>query len=251
MTTPALLTVSNLTKTFAGREGAVTAVDNLSFSIGPGELVGFMGPNGAGKSTTMRILSGFLAPDEGDAVINGHSILKERLAAQKSLGYLAEHPALYEDLTPHEYLTFMAEAHNVPNIPAAIDVTSRLTRCHTFLHRSLADLSKGMRQRVFFAGALVHDPAVLILDEPTDGLDPNQKHEMRLVLKELARHKAVLVSTHILEEAEAICTRVILIAGGKIVADDTPRNLAKHGKGDIQIAFRILTQPQASTADRK
>lgn len=237
-----LLTVSGLGKTFGEGGQAVTAVQGLSFAVESGELVGFMGPNGAGKSTTMRMLAGFLQPSTGTASIAGHDIVTDRTAAQAKLGYLAEQPGVFEDLTGTEYLTFMAESHKLPNISEAVATAAKLTRCTGFLNRPLGELSKGMRQRVFFAGALVHNPPVLILDEPTDGLDPNQKHELRLVLKELARHKAVLLSTHILEEAEAICSRILVVHHGKKLLDTTPAELARQGKGDIQLAFRVLTQ---------
>ena len=243
--TSALLAASQLCKTFSGREGAVAAVQGVSFEVKAGELVGFIGPNGAGKSTTMRLLSGYLKPDQGNATICGHDVVSQRVKAQSKLGYLAEQPALFEDLTPYEYLEFLAGTHKVAEPARAIDVVARLTRCADFLHRSQADLSKGMRQRVFLAGALVHNPPVLILDEPTDGLDPNQKHELRLTLKQLAKTKAVIVSTHILEEAEAICSRVVIMNHGRIVADTTPAQLAKQGKGDIQMAFRLLTTGKA------
>lgn len=242
----ALLTVTNLSKTFGTGENAVQAVSNVSFSVKAGEVVGLMGPNGAGKSTTMRLIAGYVVPNGGDATIASHSITSNRLKAQQNLGYLAENPAQYDELTPYEYLTFMAESHGVQDIPQAITIASNLTRCHTFLHRPLADLSKGMRQRVFFAGAIVHNPPVLILDEPTDGLDPNQKHEMRLAMKELARTRAVIVSTHILEEAEAVCSRLIILNHGKVAMDTTPAELARQGKGDIQLAFRLLTQKSYS-----
>lgn len=239
-----LLVVQGLGKSFAGRDGQVTAVDNISFSVKPGELVGFIGPNGAGKSTTMRLLTGVLAPDSGTATICGHDVVKNRSRAQEKVGYLAEQPATYEDLNVYEYLEFLAGVHNVAEPSRAIDVVARLTRCADYLFRTMGDLSKGMKQRANLAGALIHNPPVLILDEPTDGLDPNQKHELRLTLKELAKTKAVLVSTHILDEAEAMCSRVVIMHNGKLVADTTPAALAKQAKGDIQLAFRLLTTEQ-------
>ncbi|PIZ31776.1 MAG: multidrug ABC transporter ATP-binding protein [Alphaproteobacteria bacterium CG_4_10_14_0_8_um_filter_53_9] len=241
----ALLSVQNLSKAF----GAHLAVNKVSFNVEAGELVGFMGPNGAGKSTTMRLITGFLAPDEGTASIAGHNIRIQRVEALKNVGYLAEQPALYEDLTPEDYLRFMAEAQNVKDVENAIRVAAKLTRCTAYLGQPMGELSKGMRQRVHFAGALIHDPKVLILDEPTDGLDPNQKHELRLVLKELAKTKAIIVSTHILEEAEAICTRLLIMHRGQILTDTTPAELAKQGKGDIQLAFRVLTQNRGKNND--
>jgi ABC-2 type transport system ATP-binding protein len=236
-----LIDAQNLGKSFGG----TVAVDGMTFQVKAGELVGFMGPNGAGKSTTMRLLAGFMPPDTGRVLINGVDMQAHPRQAQAFLGYLPEQGGVFGHLTAREYLTFLAESHQVADVMGAVAVSSEMTRCRYLLDCPMETLSKGQRQRVFFAGAILHDPPVLILDEPTDGLDPNQKHEMRLVLKELARHKAVLLSTHILEEAEAVCTRVLIVSHGAIVADQTPAELAKQGRGDIQVAFRVLTTMQA------
>ena len=231
------LQVENISKSF----GENKAVQGVSFSVNPGELVGFMGPNGAGKSTTMRLIAGFLKPDEGQVFINGIDMINRQTEAQQHLGYLPEQSGTFNHGTVREYLTFLGRAYVIEDIEEAIRVSSDMTRCDHVLDWPVENLSKGLRQRVFFAGALMHDPKVLVLDEPTDGLDPNQKHEMRLVLKELAKNKAVLVSTHILEEAEAICTRSIIIGNGQVVMDTTPEELKQQGGGDIQVAFRVLT----------
>lgn len=246
-----LLTAQALTKTFAGTAGPVTAVNNLTFEIAPGEVVGLMGPNGAGKSTTMRLLAGYLAPSSGSASINGHPVTTHARQAQSNLGYLAEVPPQEDDLTPHHILTLHAQTHNLNNISQSIESTSKLTRCYTYLHRPMAELSKGMKQRVHLASALIHNPPVLLLDEPTDGLDPNQKHELRLMLKKLAAPtatspgKAILVSTHLLEEAEQLLTRVLILHRGQILLDTTPAELARQGKGDLHRAFRTLTTNRA------
>lgn len=245
----ALLRAQNLNKTFKGREGLVLAVKNLSFEVMPGELVGLMGPNGAGKSTTLRLLSGYMAPDSGKVEVAGFLMNRKPLDAQHKMGYLAEHPARYDELTAYEYLDFLGRAHQVRDLKKAIEVVARLARCGGFIHRSMGSLSKGMKQRIFLAGALINDPPVLLLDEPTDGLDPNQKHELRLVLKELAKTRAIMVSTHILEEAEAMCSRVMIMNRGQVQIDTTPARLAAHGKGDIQLAFRLLTQNRGNVVD--
>lgn len=242
-----ILIANSLGKTFQ-EEGAtpVNAVTNLTFGIKAGEVVGLMGPNGAGKSTTMRLLAGFLTPTTGTATITGHDIVTHRTAAQQNLGYLAEVPPQEDNLTPQHLLTFHARAHNLADIEKAVADVSKLTRCATYLNRRMGTLSKGMKQRVHLACALIHNPPVLLLDEPTDGLDPNQKHELRLMLKQLANPKgrpakAILISTHLLEEAEHLCTHLLIIHRGQILMDTTPAELAKQGKGDIHLAFRVLT----------
>ncbi|MBI1309414.1 MAG: ATP-binding cassette domain-containing protein [Proteobacteria bacterium] len=242
-----LIQATTLTKTFGGENTRpVTAVQNLSFAVGQGEVVGLMGPNGAGKSTTMRLLAGFLQPTSGSAAINGHNLATHTVQAQRSLGYLAEVPPQEDHLTPFHLLTFHAQTHQLPDVPKAVADVAKLTRCAPYLHRKMGELSKGMKQRVHLACALIHNPPVLLLDEPTDGLDPNQKHELRLMLKQLAKPKgqpakAILVSTHLLEEAEHLCTRLLIIHRGQILLDTTPAELAKQGKGDIHLAFRVLT----------
>ncbi|MFZ2620169.1 MAG: ABC transporter ATP-binding protein [Alphaproteobacteria bacterium] len=235
--TEPLIDARSLSKQFGG----IMAVDKVSLQVHAGEAVGFMGPNGAGKTTTMRLLAGYLQPDEGMIKIAGIDMTKHPQAAQQHIGYLPEQSAPFGALTVREHLHLLACAYGVADVTKAITTAANLTLCDGYLDRPLEELSKGQRQRAYFAGALLHNPDVLILDEPTDGLDPNQKHEMRLVLKELAKHKALLISTHILEEAEAICSRVVLIAKGRIVTDTTPADLKRTGKGDIQAAFRHLT----------
>lgn len=247
----ALITATSLTKIFAGTAGPVTAVNNLNLEINPGEIVGLMGPNGAGKSTTMRLLAGYLTPTSGAATINGHPIVTHARRAQASLGYLAETPPQDEDLTPYQLLQLHAITHNVKNIEQSIESTSKLTRCYSYLHRPMAELSKGMKQRVHLACALIHNPPVLLLDEPTDGLDPNQKHELRMMLQKLAAPsanspgKAILVSTHLVEEAEQLLTRILILHRGNVMLDTTPTELARQGKGDMHRAFRVLTTNRA------
>lgn len=247
----ALISVSNLTKVFPTAEGSVTAISDLSFEVKPGEVVGLMGPNGAGKSTTMRLLAGFYQATSGTATINGHPLATHPVQAKRNLGYLPEVPPQEDDLTPQQLLHFHAQAHGLKNIPHAISATSKLTRCQSYLNRPMAELSKGMKQRVHLACALIHNPPVLLLDEPTDGLDPNQKHELRLMLKKLAQPsatspgKAILVSTHLLEEAESLLTRVLILHRGQILLDTTPDELAKQGRGDMALAFRVLTTNRA------
>jgi len=197
--------------------GTQKALDNISFSIKKGEIVGFLGPNGAGKSTLMKILTTYITADEGSALVNGNDVSMQQKAVQKSIGYLPEHNPLYLDLYVKEYLEFNADVYKVPK--SRIQEVIELTGLTTESHKKIGQLSKGYRQRVGLANALLHNPEVLILDEPTTGLDPNQLVEIRNVIKNVGKDKTVFLSTHIMQEVEAICDRVIIINNGKIVTD--------------------------------
>lgn len=205
--------VENISKSY----GAQKALDNVSFTINKGEIVGFLGPNGAGKSTLMKILTTFLIADEGKATVNGNDVMSEQLKVQQAVGYLPEHNPLYLDLYVREYLEFNADVYKVPK--SRIDEVIELTGLSPEKHKKIGQLSKGYRQRVGLATALLHNPEVLILDEPTTGLDPNQLVEIRNVIKNVGKNKTVFLSTHIMQEVEAICDRVIIINKGKIVTD--------------------------------
>ena len=213
--------IKGLTKIY----GTQKAVDNISLSINKGEIVGFLGPNGAGKSTTMKIITGYLAADAGTASICGIDVAKNPIATKKKIGYLPEANPLYYDVYVREYLAFIAGVHGVPNVREAVEKVITLTGLTLESRKKTGQLSKGYKQRVGLAAALIHGPEVLILDEPTSGLDPNQIIEIRTVIKEQGKDKTVLFSSHILQEVEAICDRVIIIDKGKIVADDMLRNL--------------------------
>jgi ABC-2 type transport system ATP-binding protein len=228
--------------------GAIRAVDGVTFTVERGEILGFIGPNGAGKSTTMKILTGFLAPSAGTARIGGHDIRAEPLAAKRLFGYLPETGPLYQEMTVLTFLGFIAELRGLRGAAAAAALDRVFAICHLdgVRHQPLETLSKGFRQRVGLAQAVIHEPPCLILDEPTDGLDPNQKREVRQLISGMAASKAIILSTHILEEVEAICTRVILIDRGRIVADATPDELKRrHGANgrpaDLETVFARLT----------
>jgi len=229
------------------RFGPITAVDDVSFSLGTGEVLGFLGPNGAGKTTTMKMLMGFLAPSAGTALICGHDVLAEPMAARSRVGYLPEGAPLYEDMTPRGLLRFVGEARGFDGdaLDTAIAVAAGAVHVRSVLDQPIETLSKGYRRRVGLAQALLHDPDVLILDEPTDGLDPNQKHEVRALLSRIAKDKAIMVSTHLLEEVEALCTRAIIVDRGRIVADATPAEL----KGRSRYAGAVTVQLAAADAD--
>lgn len=199
--------------------GKQKALDNISFSINKGELVGFLGPNGAGKSTTMKILTGFLPADSGDIFIHGKKISPNNLAYKKEIGYLPEHNPLYTDLYVKEYLEVSAGFYGLKNAKKQIAQMIELTGLGEEQHKKIRSLSKGYRQRVGLAQALIHDPSILILDEPTTGLDPNQLEEIRTLIREISKEKTVILSSHIMQEVEAICNRVIIINRGRIVAD--------------------------------
>ena len=213
--------IQGLTKIY----GTQKAVDNISLNINKGEIVGFLGPNGAGKSTTMKIITGYLAADTGTASVCDIDVVKKPIATKKKIGYLSEANPLYYDMYVREYLAFIACVHNVPNVKEAVEKVITLTGLTLESRKKTGQLSKGYKQRVGLAAALIHSPEVLILDEPTSGLDPNQIIEIRNVIKEQGKDKTVLFSSHILQEVEAICDRVIIINKGKIVADDRLRNL--------------------------
>ena len=205
--------VNNISKSY----GAQKALDSISFSVNKGEIVGFLGPNGAGKSTLMKILTTYIDADEGSAIVNGHDVVKNQRAVQLSIGYLPEHNPLYLDLYVREYLAFNADVYKVAK--SRIEEVIQLTGLASESHKKIEQLSKGYRQRVGLASALLHNPDVLILDEPTTGLDPNQLIEIRNVIKNAGQDKTIFLSTHIMQEVEAICDRVIIINNGKIVAD--------------------------------
>jgi ABC-2 type transport system ATP-binding protein len=227
--------VKALTKIY----GEQKAVDAISFNINKGEIVGFLGPNGAGKSTTMKMITGYLAPDEGDITVSGIDVKEDPLASKKKIGYLPESNALYYDMYIKEYLSFVADIHSINNKQQAIGKVVEQVGLTPEKNKKIGQLSKGYKQRVGIAAALLHNPEVLILDEPTSGLDPNQIVEIRQVIKDQGRDKMVLFSSHILQEVEAICDRVIIINKGKIVADDKLSNLQKQSSLNIvRVSFK-------------
>ncbi|MEJ0102527.1 MAG: gliding motility-associated ABC transporter ATP-binding subunit GldA [Bacteroidota bacterium] len=218
--------VKNLLKIY----GEQKAVNNISFKVGKGEIVGFLGPNGAGKSTTMKILTGYLQQNGGEAFVSGVNVAEQPLETKKKIGYLPEANALYYDMYVREYLAFIAEVHHVKNQKSEIEKVIELVGLIPESKKKVGQLSKGYKQRVGLAAALIHDPEVLILDEPTSGLDPNQIIEIREVIKKQGQNKTVLFSSHILQEVEAICDRVIIINKGELVADDKLVNLQRGNK---------------------
>jgi ABC-2 type transport system ATP-binding protein len=235
-----MLEVKGMEKSY----GLVHAVRGVSFEVKKGEILGFLGPNGAGKSTTMRMITGFLAPSAGTAVVCGSDIIADPVNAKKSIGYLPENAPLYEDMTVDGFLRFIVEIRGFAGAESEkrVDDVVKLCRISEVRGKSIGTLSKGYRQRVCFAQAVIHDPAVLIMDEPTDGLDPNQKFVVRNMIREMAAEKAIVISTHILEEVEAICTRVIIISNGAIVESGTPEELkAKSATGRLDDVFRKVT----------
>ncbi len=214
------------------RFGPIHAVDDVSFTVARGEVLGFLGPNGAGKSTTMKLLTGFLAPSSGTATVCGADIVEAPIAAKRHIGYLPEGAPAYFDMTPASFLRFIARIRGFGGEEARRHVALAVERTalQAVMAQPIETLSKGFKRRVGLAQALLHDPDVLILDEPTDGLDPNQKHEVRTLINALAPHKAIIISTHLLEEVDAVCTRAVIIAAGHIVADGTPGELKAHSR---------------------
>ncbi len=242
-----LIEIEGLTKRF----GAFTAVDNVSFSVARGEVLGFLGPNGAGKSTTMRMLAGFMTPTAGTARICGHDVQTDSVAARRTMGFLPEGAPTYPEMTVEGFLRFVAAIRGYGGREAQRRIARavELTTLEGVRLQPVETLSKGFKRRVGLAQALLHDPPVLVLDEPTDGLDPNQKHEVRVLIQQMAPQKAIVISTHILEEVEAICTRAIIIARGTVLADATPAELVKrHPSGKLDDVFRAITQPSPKAA---
>jgi ABC-2 type transport system ATP-binding protein len=242
-----MIEVENLSKHF----GRKLAVDNLSFSVAKGEVLGFLGPNGAGKSTTMRMITGFLPPSSGDARVCGISVIDNPGEAKRKIGYLPESAPLYHDMTVTSFLRFCAEIRGLEGSARKEAVDKAIETCflQQVARQSIGTLSKGYRHRTCLAQAVLHDPEVLILDEPTDGLDPNQKHEVRQLIRRLGKDKAILFSTHILEEVDAACTRALICDCGRIVADGTPQELrAQSGTDSLHDLFRNLTTHDTAAA---
>jgi len=235
-----MIEVNGLVKTY----GQKRAVNGVSFVVRRGDILGFLGPNGAGKSTTMKMITGFLRPDAGTARVDGIDVAADPVAVKRKLGYLPENSPVYPEMTVQEFLGFIAEVRGFKGAERqkALDRAIALTHLDRVRRQSLETLSKGYKQRVGFAQALLHNPPALVLDEPTDGLDPNQKNEVRALIKSMAAEKAIILSTHILEEVEAICNRVIVISQGKVVADETPQAFQARRPGSrLDEIFRSLT----------
>src|SRR5438132_6050095 len=239
-----MIKIENLVKAF----GAKRAVDGISFTVERGEVLGFLGPNGAGKSTTMRMITGFMPPTEGRVTIGGYDVSESPLEAKRLMGYLPENAASYPDMTVQGFLNFAAELRGLEGgaRKKALKRVVDLCFLDSVLRQSIDTLSKGYKHRTCLAQALIHDPDILIMDEPTDGLDPNQKHEVRNLIRELGRNKAIVFSTHILEEVDAACTRAIIIDRGRIVANGTPEEL----RGMSELAGAVTLQARGASEDR-
>ena len=243
-----MIEISRLTK----RYGALTAVDDISFNVAPGEVLGFLGPNGAGKSTTMKMITGFLAPTSGSVRVAGHDVVAAPIAAKDRMGYLPEGAPSYPEMTVEAFLAFIADIRGLKNPlrKQRLDEVIERLALAPVMPQVIETLSKGFRRRVGLAQAILHDPQVLILDEPTDGLDPNQKHEVRALINAMASDKIIVISKHILEEVAAVCNRAIIIAGGKLLADDTPQALEQRSRYHNAVTLRF-NSPQVLIAARE
>jgi ABC-2 type transport system ATP-binding protein len=242
-----MIRVENLTKTF----GLKRAVDGISFSVARGEVLGFLGPNGAGKSTTMRMITGFIPPTNGTVTVGGFDITEHPVPAKKLIGYLPENAPAYADMTVVGFLDFAAEIRGLRGNAreSAINRVVDLCFLKSVLHQNVDTLSKGYRHRTCFAQSIIHDPEVLVLDEPTDGLDPNQKHEIRQLIRTMGREKAIIFSTHILEEVDAVCTRAMIIDRGQMVANGTPQELRRRSEWAGAVTLRVNGVPAAAVRD--
>ncbi len=239
-----MISINKLCRNF----GSIVAVNDVSFDIGKGEVLGFLGPNGAGKSTLMKMLACFLKPDSGTATVCGYDILKNPVEVRRSIGYLAENVPLYNEMTVGDFLNFVCDARDIKNKDRkeALDRIVPMCSIESVYHQTIDTLSKGYKRRVGLAQTLIHDPDVLILDEPTDGLDPNQKHEVRGLINRMSEDKCIIVSTHILEEVDAVCSRAIIISKGKIQIDSTPEKLKEEYKCGLDEIFRKITRTKGA-----
>jgi ABC-2 type transport system ATP-binding protein len=244
---PASIEINRLSKRF----GPFTAVDDVSFSVRDGEVLGFLGPNGAGKSTTMKMITGFLSPSSGSIKVCGHDVASQPRQAQRVMGYLPEGAPAYPDMTPHSFLGFVAAVRGFSGAEARRRVEQAAQRVHLedVMYQRIETLSKGYKRRVGLAQAILHDPPVLIMDEPTDGLDPNQKHEVRALIRQMAKDKVIVLSTHILEEVHAVCTRAIVISAGRIVADGTPAELEARSRHHNAVTVCMRGTPADAARD--
>ncbi|MBK8978875.1 MAG: ATP-binding cassette domain-containing protein [Planctomycetes bacterium] len=234
-----MIKVDRITKRF----GSIVAVDGVEFEVQRGEVLGFLGPNGAGKSTTMKILTCFLEPDSGTATVAGHDILRDPVGVRRQIGYVPENAPLYGDMTVASFLKFVGSVRGMSSgsIRGAIDRVVEQCALSGVVQQTIETLSKGYKRRVGLAQALLHDPDVLILDEPTDGLDPNQKHHVREMIRGMGAEKCIVISTHILEEVDAVCSRAIIIGRGRLLADGKPDELKARGGGRLDVYFRKVT----------
>jgi ABC-2 type transport system ATP-binding protein len=230
--------------------GAFKAVDDLSFTVEAGQVLGFLGPNGAGKSTTMKMLTGFLTPTSGTASINGIDVVEDSVSARKSIGYLPEGAPSYGEMTVQQFLTFIARARLIDrgDVQDSVEKVIQKLNLSGVKHQAIETLSKGFKRRVGLAQAIIHDPQILILDEPTDGLDPNQKREVRNLIRDMAKDKIIIISTHILEEVEAVCNRVMIIAQGKLLADASPQELIKRSRYHNAVSLVVESAEKVASA---
>ena len=235
-----MISINELHKSF----GSIVAVNGVSFDVDKGEVLGFLGPNGAGKSTVMKMLACFLKPDSGTATVCGYNILKNPIQVRQTIGYLAENVPLYNEMTVGDFLNFVCDSRNIvgKKRKQSLDRVVPMCSIESVYHQTIETLSKGYKRRVGLAQTLIHDPEVLILDEPTDGLDPNQKHEVRELINKMSKEKCIIVSTHILEEVEAVCSRTIIISKGEILVDSTPEKLKEEHQCSLDEVFRKITK---------